>query len=147
MAKQRMKLYGKGRHDENAQSQYLEWFDYSFNCSLACTDNVGFSGCQKAGKLEHEAGVSLVRAMRSAVCLSPQKDETSPCGARDARYEASAGHIFINIYGVADAKEIAELVDVVRQARERMNIHFRVTITFFNNLGDRKKITADTIGE
>ncbi|MBK9595668.1 MAG: hypothetical protein IPO57_10025 [Rhodocyclales bacterium] len=108
---------------------------------------LGFSGCQKAGKLEHEAGVSLVRAMRSAVCLSPQKDETSPCGARDARYEASAGHIFINIYGVADAKEIAELVDVVRQARERMNIHFRVTITFFNNLGDRKKITADTIGE
>jgi hypothetical protein len=103
-------------------------------------------GCGKAGRQEHEAGAYLAAALKSYACQTEVKDFTSPCGAIDVRYEVSPDALFVNVYGIHAPEQISELVARVRQSKEAKAIRFKVTVTFYKNIGSHSVVRSETIG-
>ena len=104
-------------------------------------------GCGESGPAENEAGVYLAKLLKTHVCQSEVKDFNSPCGSIDVRYKPAPKAVFINVYGIYLPNDISEVITLIKQSKKSKEIQFKVTVTFYRNIGSHSIVYSEKIGE
>lgn len=79
-----------------------------------------YTACSEAGHVEQSIGARITATLHKELCGEHDVSPADPCGEKDARFEASAGVVMINIYGIKppDIQMQKKLVNLATEYRE-----------------------------